>query len=232
MKTVCLFDIDGTLLNSGGAGQDAMEKALAKVFSVGGPYQDIRAAGRTDFAITSDLFVHHGLLVDEALRSRFLTEYCEQLPASLTAMNGAVLPGVPELLQRLDDRDDVALGLLTGNFEVGAQLKLQHYALDHYFQFGGYGDDHHDRDDVARLAHTAACTFLNASVEADRVWVIGDTPSDVKCGRAIGARVLAVATGIFSQEELRASRPDCLFEDLSDVDQIFQILVGGKQVRE
>lgn len=226
MKSVCLFDIDGTLLNSGGAGQHAMERALAEVFGVTGPYTDIPAAGRTDRAITTDLFAHHGLVPGEADWDRFLRAYLGYLPESLTAMNGAVLPGVAALLEQLSRREEVALGLLTGNLREGALLKLRHYALDHHFPFGGYGDDHHDRDDVARSAWAAAAAYLCAELNAERVWVIGDTPADVRCARAIGARAMAVATGLFRAADLESSRPDALYESFADVEGVVRRLVG------
>ncbi len=225
MKTVCLFDIDGTLLSSGGAGQHAMEEALAKVFGVTGPYHDIPAAGRTDWAITRDLFAFHQLDVNDTQWRDFIHVYLEQLPIALTNKSGSVLPGVLPLLHELNHRDDVVLGLLTGNLEVGARLKLEHYDIFHFFRFGGYGDAHHHRDDVARLAHAAACDFLNGSVNADRLWVIGDTPADVQCGRAIGAKVLAVATGIHTIDELKAAQPDELRHSLADHDEVLRRLV-------
>ncbi|WP_437221690.1 HAD family hydrolase [Planctomicrobium sp. SH661] len=226
MKTVCLFDIDGTLLDSGGAGQHAMEQALLEAFSVGGPYTEIPAAGRTDKAITTDLFNFHSLPVDDINWSRFLEAYLKHLPLSLATKNGSILPGVVSLLQELSARDDVALGLLTGNLEVGARLKLKHYQIDHHFSFGGYGDHHFDRDDVARLAHNSALEYLRHEIHPDRLWVIGDTPADVKCGRAIGAKVLAVGTGIYTLEELAPCQPDLLCESLQDVDAVMRTLVG------
>jgi len=227
MKTVCLFDIDGTLLSSGGAGQFAMEQALAEVFGVTGPYHDIPAAGRTDRAITRDLFDFHQLAVSEDQWNVFLDEYLKQLPMALTEKSGCILPGVSELLRKLSTRDDVVLGLLTGNLERGARVKLEHYDLFHYFQFGGYGDDHAHRDDVARLAHAAADRHLDGALQSDRVWVIGDTPADVQCGRAIGAKILAVATGIHSYDVLASTQPDQLRADLGTHDEVFDILVGA-----
>lgn len=226
MKTVLLFDIDGTLLDSGGAGQHAMEMALLEVFQVEGPYTDIPAAGRTDRAITTDLFNHHSLSTDEPNWTRFLEAYLEHLPRALREMNGTILPGVETLLRELSSRDDLALGLLTGNLAVGAQMKLRHFEIDHYFQFGGFGDSHFDRDDVARLARDAAMKYLEDRFHPDRVWVIGDTPADVKCGRAIGAKVLAVGTGIHSMDHLESSKPDLLFESLADVDRVMASMLN------
>jgi len=224
MTTVCLFDIDGTLLNSGGAGQHAMEQALAEVFGVTGPYEDIPAAGRTDRAITTDLFAHHRLDLNEARFAEFLESYLSHLPRSLAALDGRVLPGIESLLNLLSESPDRALGLLTGNFEIAAELKLRHYRLDHHFHFGGYGDDHFNRDDVARRALEDASRHLARELHADRVWVIGDTPSDIRCARAIGAKVIAVATGIFSAAELEAAKPDALFETLEPTEEVVRLL--------
>lgn len=221
---ICLFDIDGTLLNSGGAGQTAMERALAEVFQVQGPYDDIPAAGRTDRAITQDLFAHHQLdYVAENLEP-FLEAYFRNLPVALSGLDGRVLPGIPQLIADLQQRDDVVLGLLTGNYRTGAQLKLRHFELDQPFRFGGYGDHHLDRDDVARMAFTEAAAMLGSEIDPSNVWVIGDTPADVRCGRAIGANVIAVATGIYTHTQLAASRPDHLFADFSDHGQFLTLL--------
>jgi phosphoglycolate phosphatase-like HAD superfamily hydrolase len=213
---VCLFDIDGTLLNAGGAGQRAMERALTDLFGVPDPNEDIPAAGRTDRAITSDLFSHHGLspTIDEW--QQFQRVYFGHLQRTLTELNGVLLPGVVPLLDLLAQRDDVTLGLLTGNFREAARLKLAHHAIDEHFEFGGYGDHHHDRDDVARVAYGEACRHLGRDVPRESVIVIGDTPSDVKCARSIGARVVAVATGMFDFETLARTEPDALYQDLSD----------------
>lgn len=216
MKYVCLFDIDGTLLSTGGAGQRAMERALHAAFGVANLDHDIPAAGRTDRAIIADLFAHHRLEHRPEIVERFLAAYVRHLPETLRELDGRVLPGIVELLDALAGRGDVALGLLTGNFAEGAQLKLRHFRLEHHFRFGGYGDAHLDRDDVARAALAEARRFLDRDVSLDHLWVIGDTPSDVKCARAIGARAVAVATGMFSYEELKATRPDHLFRDFRD----------------
>jgi phosphoglycolate phosphatase len=225
MKHVCLFDIDGTLLSTGGAGQRAMERALGTAFGLTDLSHDIPAAGRTDRAITADLFRHHGIPDSEGARRQFLTAYFDHLPEMLAELRGRVLPGIVELLDRLVERGDVALGLLTGNYRRGADLKLQHYRLDHHFRFGGFGDEHFDRDDVARVALREACRHLDRDVSPEHLCVIGDTPSDVKCARAIGARAVAVATGIYSRAELEASRPDHLFDDFTDPRELLDSLI-------
>jgi phosphoglycolate phosphatase-like HAD superfamily hydrolase len=224
MKHICLFDIDGTLLNTGGAGQLAMERALAREFNVHGPYTDIPSAGRTDRAITSDLFAFHKLEISPEDWQRFITTYFALLPEAMGELDGRVLPGIVNLLNALADRGDVALGLLTGNFREGAMLKLRHYDIHSHFSFGGFGDEHFDRDDVARVALTDTIRFLNRQVEPTEVLVIGDTPNDVKCARAIGARAVAVGTGIFTYEQLQQTRPDHLFGDFSEYTAFLDLL--------
>ena len=224
MKYVCLFDIDGTLLRTGGAGQRAMERALTDVFGIAHPNEDIPAAGRTDRAITSDLFTYHELDPSQSQWERFQTVYFGHLQSTLQELEGTVLPGIETLLDRLATRSDVTLGLLTGNFREAARIKLEHHAIDHHFAFGGYGDTHHDRDDVARVAWGEACRYLGRDISPRAVCVIGDTPADVKCARAIGARAIAVATGMFTADELTVTQPDELYHDFSDPDRFLNKL--------
>lgn len=211
---VLLFDIDGTLLSSGGAGQAAMEAAFRREFLPTLPPVDIPTAGRTDRAIGSDLFQTFGLEFHPENWNRFQRAYYAELPRHLRQRVGMVLPGVRELLSAVSQRDDVLLGLLTGNFREGARLKLEHHELHHHFCCGGYGDHHLNRDDVAREAWRAV-RELAPHAEIDRTWVIGDTPADIRCARAIGANVLAVATGIYGVEELQPHAPTALLEDFS-----------------
>jgi len=213
---VCLFDIDGTLLSSGGAGKAAMEAALGSAFGVVEIRGRVPFAGRTDRAIGRDLFRAHGIDESAANWQRFVQHYLEHLPACLGRHPGRVLPGIAGLLDHLRQRQGAVLGLLTGNLQQGARLKLGHYDLAHHFAFGGYGDHHWDRDDVARDALQRVHEYCNGSLGPEQLWVIGDTPLDVSCARAIGARVAAVATGVHSLAELEAARPDCLLADFSD----------------
>jgi phosphoglycolate phosphatase len=218
---VLLFDIDGTLIDAGGAGQAAMEASLAEEFGATRPVTGISTPGRTDRAIAMDLFDFHGIDVNDAHWSRYLKSYFRLLPGALQTHEGVILPGVRGLLERLNRRDDVQLGLLTGNFAEGAKLKLAHYGLGHHFPFGGFGDEYLDRDDVARDAFRTV-QARHPGVGPDRVWVIGDTPSDIRCGRAIGAKVVAVATGMFSPDELEPHRPDILLNDLDQAESWLQ----------
>jgi phosphoglycolate phosphatase-like HAD superfamily hydrolase len=213
---VCLFDIDGTILLSGGAGRAAMEAALASEFGVPDSSGSVPFSGRTDRAIARDLFSLHGIEDSGQNWQRFLTAYLHHLPTCLAGYQGKVLPGIAALLERLAARGDVAVGLLTGNVREGARLKLGHYALAHHFAFGGFGDHHLERNEVAREALAAVHGHLKGPVDLQRIWVIGDTPLDILCARSIGARAVAVATGWHSLDELAAGQPDLLLADLSD----------------
>jgi phosphoglycolate phosphatase len=212
---ICLFDIDGTLLSSGGAGKAALEAALVEdlgiPLAVKVPY-----SGRTDRAIIRDLLQQHGVRDTPELVQKLLAGYLRRLPDCLCNHNGCVLPGIHDLLELLGRRDDVAVGLLTGNVRAGAKAKLGHFGLFEHFRFGGFGDEHFDRNDVAREALAAIREHGHVDVEPEQIWVIGDTPLDVECARAIGARVAAVATGFHSIEHLADARPDVLLSDLAD----------------
>jgi len=213
---IFLFDIDGTLLSSGGAGKAAMEAALASEFGVTEIRGRVPFSGRTDRAIGQDLFRHHGIEDTPDNWQRFLTAYLRHLPGCLASHDGRVLPGIAALLEQLAGAEDVAVGLLTGNVRDGARVKLGYYDLFHHFAFGGFGDVHLERNDVAREALTAVQRHLGQPVSPEQVWVIGDTPLDVRCARSIGARALAVATGWHSLADLAAEKPDLLLADLSD----------------
>jgi phosphoglycolate phosphatase len=212
---ICLFDIDGTLLASGGAGKAALESSLTEEFNVALRVH-IPYSGRTDRAIARDLMHAHDIADTLENWQKLLAGYLARLPASLDRHQGRILPGITPLLQELKRRPDVTLGLLTGNVRAGARAKLGHYQLYEHFSLGGFGDHHFDRDDVAREALQAVHTHIGSHISSERIWVIGDTPLDVRCARAIGAKVAAVATGIHTVEQLKEVQPDLMFKDLSD----------------
>lgn len=213
---VCLFDIDGTLVHSGGAGLRALRAAMTAVFGNDAEATQVVTTGRTDRAIVGELFEQHGVEASERNWRVYSAAYLEHLREALPVCDGRVLPGIRELLAILADRTDVAVGLLTGNSPQGARHKLEHFGLDDYFAFGGFGDDHANRDDVAKQAMAATQKHLNVTVSPEQVFVIGDTPSDVRCARAVGARAIAVASGWHTAEELRDSQPDLLMHDFAD----------------
>ncbi len=216
MLDVYLFDIDGTLLSTGGAGKAALEEGLADEFGVRGTIEKLILSGRTDRAIVADLLQLSGLESSAENHRRLLAAYLRHLPACLARLGGRVLPGVVALLESLRRRERTAVGLLTGNIRAGAVIKLGHFGLADHFAFGGYGDEHHDRDEVAREALAAVQEMTGDTIDPRRVWVIGDTPYDVRCARAIGARAAAVLTGWHDRGELLACGPDVLLDDLSD----------------
>ena len=218
---ILLFDIDGTLINTGGAGGAALRQAFQVEFAIDRPGQ-VQFSGRTDRGIVRNLFQLHDIPDTQENWLRVRDGYLQRLPEHLPQCNGRVLPGVEELLMRCSSAADTAVGLLTGNIRAGAQIKLEHFDLYNYFSFGGFGDDHYERDNVARAALAAAKSSTPASTNGATIWVIGDTPLDVSCARAIGANVLAVATGLHPRAELEEAEPDVLLDDLSDTEKVLE----------
>lgn len=212
---VFLFDIDGTLINSRGAGQISLAESFASVFGIDDP-QEVPVHGHTDRGIAGNLFSLHGIENSEENWRRFLEAYLERLPENLPKQKGYVLPGIIQILETLSKQDDVAVGLLTGNVRRGAEIKLEYFGIWQHFSFGGYGDDQPQRNDIAMGALETARELYDGRVVADQVLVIGDTPKDVHCARHIGAKVAAIATGAYSREALAAEEPDLLLDDLSD----------------
>jgi phosphoglycolate phosphatase-like HAD superfamily hydrolase len=213
---IFLFDIDGTLISSGGAGKAALEAALASEFGFQESVGRVEFSGRTDRAIMRDLFALHGIAENPQNLQKLVDAYLHHLPGCLKMCSGKVLPGIGSLLERLGNYDKSVVGLLTGNFRAGARVKLGHFNLFHHFAFGGYGDHHLCRNDVAREALAEVHRHLNGSFVPEKIWVIGDTPLDIRCARAIGARVAAIGTGWHTMDELAAEQPDLLLTDLSD----------------
>ncbi|MEX2092075.1 MAG: HAD family hydrolase [Pirellulales bacterium] len=220
---ICFLDIDGTLVSTGGAGQAAFVVTLDKDFGIrDATSSGVSFAGRSDRAIAMDLFSQYGLESTPETWQRFRTAYVGRLAEVLPAYKGRVLPGVVPLLESLSVRGDTALGLLTGNVQQAARQKLVHYGLWDWFPFGGFGDEHTDRCDIAAAALAAGRKHLNGTAHRELV-VIGDTPNDIRCARSIGARSVAVPTGNTSIDVLRAAEPDVLVETLEDVASILQL---------
>lgn len=217
MKKLILWDIDGTIIVSHGAGVRAMEKALTKRFGVTVDLGKIDWAGRTDSWITGEVFRYVGLPDTPQNSHDYLEAYLELLPQELAnGPQGRVLPGVLELLELFHHREDVAQGLLTGNLKRGAEFKLTHYRVWHYFEFGAFADDSALRNDLGPHALRRAGERHATSFTADQTFILGDTPHDIECGKVIGARTIAVATGRHSVEELAAHQPTAVFQDFSD----------------
>ncbi len=222
---VLLFDIDGTLISTGGAGQTALDSAFAEEFGITRA-KPVPISGRTDRSIVKDFFQMHAVDETPANLQRFRDTYVRHLPHTLRQRPGRVLPGIHELLTSFQGRSDVALGLLTGNVYEGARIKLEHYSMFHYFKFGGFGDESLDRNHVAEIALASARQHVNHQLTLERTWVIGDTPLDIRCARWIGVKVCAVATGMHKFEDLAAENPDLILADLSAVNDVVEKLAG------
>jgi len=220
---ILLFDIDGTLVRTGGAGKAAMEHALQTAFGVPKLIDTVSYSGRTDRAIGRDLLRVHGIDPSPENQVRLQEAYLSQLPTRLHTHGGNVCPGIVELLDVLHPHPGVVLGLLTGNVRVGAKHKLGHFGLWDFFACGGFGDEHFERDDVARMAVAEMRSHLKRDFDAGDVWVIGDTPLDVQCARAVGAKAVAVATGWHPIEELASHSPDYVLADLSNPEELLRV---------
>jgi phosphoglycolate phosphatase len=221
IRRLVLFDIDGTLLLTGGAGQRAMDRAFEDEFGVKDAFASVSMAGRTDRWLVERALAQHGLLVSEAHLDRFRARYVAHLGRSIhEAGRGrtGLMPGVPAALDRLEALIHVQLALLTGNYRDGAHIKLRHFGLWDRFAWGAFGDDHAERDALAVSAMAEARARGLALADPTHAVVVGDTPFDIACARAAGARVVAVATGSHSADELRAHAPDLVLDDLTHVD--------------
>lgn len=212
MKTLLLWDIDGTLLTAGGAGMLALHVALQRVFAINGSINDIDFAGRTDRWIMRQIFAKFDLPATEENFTRFADGYVAALPAAMVNRGVRALPGVIALLET-SLASGVALGLLTGNLRRGAETKLASKDLWRYFPFGAFADDCEDRNLLGPYALRRACAHYGMSFAPTNTWVIGDTPHDVVCARAFGARAIAVATGRHTVDQLQVENPDAVFND-------------------
>jgi phosphoglycolate phosphatase len=225
-----LFDIDGTLVNAGGVGRTAVTRALTEVYGTTGAIDGYDFRGRTDPRIVLDLLGQAGF-GEADIRAR-LKSYFEVYVRELEALLGdgarvRVLPGVGEVVRALSAREDAVVGLLTGNIEPGARLKLRPTGLWPLFQVGAFGSDDVDRRRLPAVARQRAREALGHDIPFERVTIIGDTPLDVDCARAAGACAVAVATGRYSGAELSACAPDALFTDLADVEAVLAALCAG-----
>ncbi|MEO8045140.1 MAG: HAD family hydrolase [Spartobacteria bacterium] len=223
-RRLLLFDIDGTLIDSGGAGIQSLKDVLHQQFGIADDLRGIEIAGKTDTGIVHQILRKQKIAVDAEKTTAFLDLYLEFLARELPQRKGTILPGVQELLLRLRERPKNVLGLLTGNLERGAKLKLSHYGLWDFFEFGAFADDHHERNELGPFAQRRARERHAIDFASAEIDVIGDTPHDIACGKAIGARTIAVATGSFTREQLAEHEPDKMVDDFSDVGAVIETL--------
>jgi phosphoglycolate phosphatase len=236
MPKLVLFDIDGTLVLTGGAGLRAMNRACAEIVGAStdrtdaGPTEalnGIPVAGRTDWIILHDTLARMGLALDGDLlgriRARYVTHLRDEIQQPGKGFNGT-LPGVGALLDELEPREDLFLGLLTGNFKDGARIKLERFDLWRYFRCGAYGDDAPDRNALVPVALERAAACGLPRIAPEDVIVVGDTPHDVACAKAVGAVAVGVATGGFTAAQLRDCGAAVVFDTLEDTDGFGRLL--------
>ena len=218
MIKLILFDIDGTMIRSAGAGSMAFGRAFGTLFNLPEGAALLDFAGRTDTSLLKEFLDHHSIEATEKLESSFFHVYTHWLGELLPQVEGVVLPGVFGLLNAFTARDaTVQLGLLTGNTRLAAEVKLRHFDLWDGFKLGAFGDDHACRNELASIAERRAKRVIGDSLLSEEILIIGDTPRDVECAQSIGAKSLAVATGNFDSATLRNCGATRTVEMLADI---------------
>ena len=218
-----LFDIDGTLIDSGGAGTRSLDLALKELFLVENGFYGISMAGKTDTQIIKEGLMKHGMSADGNVES-IVRVYLNHLREEINNDRKHVKPGIYELLENLQQRRESGLGLLTGNLEQGARIKLEPFGLNKYFSSGAFGSDDEDRNNLLPIAVNRFEELFRIKIEIDSCIIVGDTPRDVECAHIYGAMCIGVATGPYSVEDLIAAGADYVFKDLSGNDSLFQFL--------
>jgi phosphoglycolate phosphatase-like HAD superfamily hydrolase len=218
MIRLVLFDIDGTLVHTGRAGSRAFGKTMASEFNAPESVEKVRFGGRTDPSLARELFGHNRIPPTPENFNRFFESYVFWLDHLVANSNGEICRGVPEFIRDLRALPNPPMpGLLTGNIRLGAEIKLRRYGLWEFFETGGFADDSEDRNHIAVAALARGRRLLGGNLRGEEILVVGDTPHDVRCGKHIGAKVLAVATGGAMLEELQNHQPDWAVADLTRV---------------
>ena len=225
--TLFLFDIDGTLVRVNGRGREAVNEALSSHTDQPISLDGVPFSGRTDPAIIEAVLAHNDLPTTDAMIEAVITTYVDTMRGALRPADVEMLPGVSPLLPRLNDHPDAHLGLVTGNVEPIAYEKLGAQGLADYFPVGAFGSDHADRNRLPALATRRARNHAGRAFRsAEHTVVVGDTPHDIECARAAGARVVAVCTGRYSRDELSPHAPDLLLDTLPAPDAFLQRVLG------
>ncbi len=220
-----LFDIDGTLIDSGEAGTRSLNLAFWELFSIRDAFRDIQMAGKTDIQIMKEGLLRYGISVDGNL-THIVESYLRNLKREINNPWRHLKPGIKELLEDLSARKDIHLGLLTGNLEEGARIKLEPFGLNKYFPSGAFGSDHEDRNSLLPIAIERFKVLTGKRFRPEDCIVIGDTPRDVYCSKPYGAKSIGVATGPYKAEALKKAGADVVFEDLGNLKEVLDILIG------
>ncbi len=226
--TLVLWDIDGTLVNTDRSGERSLAALLRNLYhqnlNVDLPMVEVQ--GCTDTKIMYDLLAFLGQPATEAEVARFRAAYLAGLATALPEGKARVLPGIGEALNRIEAHPRIHQALLTGNLQEGARLKLSHLKIWDYFKFGAFADDNADRNRLGPVALARAKQNLGIDFSPERVWIVGDTPRDIACGKVIGARTVAVATGCFTLQELERHAPTYALADMSDTEALMKVLLN------
>ncbi len=215
---ILLFDIDGTLIDSGGAGRRALEQSFREVCSIDNAMDGHLLAGKTDPLIIREALENNGIRANNEIIAKLKSSYIKHLKEQMVFTHKSLMPGVGRLLEALSNNGHRHMGLLTGNMEEGARIKLEPLGILDYFSFGAYGSDDPDRNLLLPHAQRRYAQATGLDVPAEGFAVIGDTPRDVACAKPYGAMSIAVASGFNTMEQLRAAGPDVLLPDLSDTE--------------
>jgi len=218
-----LFDIDGTLIDSGGAGVRSLDLALNDLFSIENGFHGISMAGKTDTQIIKEGIMKHGLSANGTIEA-VIKAYLNYLKREINNDRKHVKPGIYEVLEELRPLQDLGLGLLTGNIEEGARIKLEPFRLNEYFPAGAFGSDDEDRNNLLPIAVKRFEELFQQKIEADNCIIVGDTPRDVECAHIYGAMCIAVATGPYSYDDLIEAGADYVVHDLSDQKSLLHFL--------
>ncbi|HNV70858.1 MAG TPA: HAD hydrolase-like protein [Candidatus Ozemobacteraceae bacterium] len=226
MPRLVLFDIDGTILSAGRSGLKALEQAVIEVLQAPRGLDGISLSGNTDRNVLLEISRRDGSpLPDEETIQRFVLRYAEVLRREIMG-TGSLMPGIEAILRRLSELPHVLIGLVTGNFEVGAEIKLDRFGLRHFFQVGAFGGEHHDRGELVGMAIKRAEAKLAGSIRPEHITMIGDTPNDVKACKPWNIRSLAVATGSHPVNELESAGATWVLPSLEASDEVLERLLG------
>lgn len=228
MPKLVLFDIDGTLIDSGGAGTRSLDAAFQEVFSIRNGFAGIRMAGKTDIKIVKEGLAAHDIPFDNGIIPEFVANYVKNLKIEIGNDGKHIKPGIKEILEKLEQRDGCHLGLLTGNIEQGARVKLGAFDLNKFFPAGAFGSDDEDRNRLLPIAVEKFTAVTGRTFLYNDCVVIGDTPRDVECSKPYGAVSIAVSTGPYGYESLRKTGAALVLNDLSDTERVFDFILDPK----